>query len=93
MLTHVDTLYILITEVSFMFATIQKWGNSQAVRLPKGILEATLLRENDRVEIHAKNNYIIIRRAGKKHKTLEERLAGYNLKSLLKFITTPVPLS
>lgn len=61
-----------------MYATIQKWGNSQAVRLPKGILEAVDLHENDRVEINADNDIIVIKRMNKIHKKLEERLAGYN---------------
>lgn len=61
-----------------MYTTIQKWGNSQAVRLPKGLLEVASMRENDSVEIRAENGCIIIRRANKKHKTLEERLAGFN---------------
>ncbi|MDD4801622.1 MAG: AbrB/MazE/SpoVT family DNA-binding domain-containing protein [Syntrophomonas sp.] len=60
-----------------MYSTIQKWGNSQAVRIPKGILEDADLRENDRVEIKAEKNCIIIRRINKKHKTLQERLEGY----------------
>lgn len=60
-----------------MYATIQKWGNSHAIRLPKGILEVADLHENDRVEIKADYDRIIIRRINKKHKTLEERLAGY----------------
>jgi antitoxin MazE len=33
-----------------MHTTIQRWGNSQAVRLPKTILEVLLLKENDQVE-------------------------------------------
>ena len=61
-----------------MYSTIQKWGNSQAIRLPKGILEAVSLCENDRVEINAENGCIIIKRTNKKHKTLAERLSGYN---------------
>ncbi len=60
-----------------MYTTIQKWGNSHAVRLPKGVLEAADLRENDRIEINAENDTIVIRRANKRHKKLEERLAGY----------------
>ena len=60
-----------------MYATIQKWGNSQAIRLPKGILEAADLHENDRIEINTDNNVIVIKRVNKKHKKLEERLAGY----------------
>ena len=60
-----------------MHAIIQKWGNSQAIRLPKGILEVADLHENDRVEIKADNDSIVIKRINKKHKTLEERLDGY----------------
>ena len=60
-----------------MYTTIQKWGNSHAIRLPKGLLEVASLREDDRVEINAENGCIIIRRANKKHRTLEERLAGF----------------
>jgi len=61
-----------------MYTTIQKWGNSQAVRLPKGLLEDAAMRENDRVEIKVENGCIIISRINKKHKTIEERLADYN---------------
>lgn len=61
-----------------MYTTIQKWGNSQAIRLPKGVLETVALRENDRVEVNAENDCIIIRRATKKHKTIDERIAGYS---------------
>lgn len=32
----------------FMQATIQKWGNSQGIRIPKAFLEALGIRENDR---------------------------------------------
>lgn len=60
-----------------MYTTIQKWGNSHAIRLPKGILETAALQENDQVEIITENDCIVIKRAGRRHKTLEERLAGY----------------
>lgn len=60
-----------------MYSTIQKWGNSQAIRIPKGILEEAALRENDRVEIKAEKDCIIISRVNKKHKTLKERLEAY----------------
>ena len=60
--------------------TIQKWGNSQGVRLPKAVLDVLSLRENDAVEMVAENNEIIIRKATHKRrakKSLEERFAGY----------------
>jgi len=66
-----------------MNTTIQKWGNSQAVRLPRPILEAALLQENDLVEIVAEDNSIIIKkvepmRKRRAKKSLEERFKDYN---------------
>ena len=34
-----------------MYATIQKWGNSNGLRLPKTMLEAIGMKENDCVEL------------------------------------------
>ena len=44
-----------------MTARIQKWGNSQGLRLPKHILEEIHLMTGDSVEIVAENNQIIIK--------------------------------
>ena len=49
-----------------MQTTIQKWGNSHAVRLPKTILEALSLAENDPVSITADNDKITIVKASRK---------------------------
>ena len=35
-----------------MQATIQKWGNSQGIRIPKAFLEALGMKENDVVELN-----------------------------------------
>lgn len=59
-----------------MYATIQKWGNSQGLRIPKALLDAVGLRENDRVELIQGEDSIQIKRAASvPHRTLEERLA------------------
>lgn len=60
-----------------MNGTIQKWGNSGAVCLPKTILEMAQLRENDDVEITVVQMGIVIRKAKPRHKSLSERLQGY----------------
>ena len=44
-----------------MTARIQKWGNSQGLRLPKHLLDAMDLATGDDVEIIAENNQIIIK--------------------------------
>ncbi len=64
-----------------MLTTIQKWGNSKGVRLPKAILDALLLHENDSVEVYAESESIIIRKAARKRRakrSLEERFEGYS---------------
>ncbi len=59
-----------------MYTTIQKWGNSQAVRLPKAILEIASLKENDKVEIKVQDGNVVIIPV-KKHLTLKERVSEY----------------
>ncbi len=56
-----------------MYATVQKWGNSRAIRIPKPILEMVELNENDSVEIKVQDGNLIIVPV-KKHKTLQERI-------------------
>ncbi len=61
-----------------MYATVQKWGNSQGLRIPKALLEALGLRENDRVELTQNGDTITVRKAvTMPHKTLEERLTAF----------------
>ena len=60
-----------------MYATIQKWGNSQGLRIPKVLLDALGLRENDRVELTQTGDGIQIKKAAPVHRTLEERLVAF----------------
>lgn len=59
-----------------MYGTIQRWGNSQGVRLPKVALNIANLRENDAVEIIAGEREITIRKRHE-NRTLDELFAGY----------------
>ena len=59
-----------------MYTTIQKWGNSQGIRLPKAILEMANLNENDTVKLKVEDGKVIIVPA-KKHISLKERIAEY----------------
>jgi antitoxin MazE len=68
-----------------MKTTIQKWGNSQAIRIPKPLLEEILLKENDPVDIEVENDAIIIRKAFRKRRaitSLQERMETYYGKPL-----------
>lgn len=76
-----------------MRSTIQKWGNSQAIRLPKAILETAQLKENEKVQIFAEQDKIIIRKADMlKHKTLKERLEGFEGEYVFSEWDTGVPV-
>jgi antitoxin MazE len=50
-----------------MITQIQKWGNSQGLRLSKAILEAVPLRINDKVNITVADGKIIIEPAARVH--------------------------
>ena len=66
-----------------MYATIQKWGNSQGLRIPRKLLETVGLRENDRVELIQAEDGIHIRKAANHtHRSLEERLTTFYGKSI-----------
>jgi antitoxin MazE len=57
-------------------AKIQKWGNSQGVRIPKSILSSADFAEGEEVEIIAIEGKIVIEHS-KRHKTLKERFKEY----------------
>jgi len=72
-----------------MTTTIQKWGNSQGIRIPKPLLESMNFFENDEVELTAKKEGILIRKTftQKQHKPLKQRLEefyGKNIETILQ---------
>jgi antitoxin MazE len=61
-----------------MQSKIQRWGNSQAIRLPKILLETARLEENAPVQLFAEQDMIIVKKVNvRRHKTLKERLEGF----------------
>ena len=62
-----------------MLAKLQKWGNSQGVRIPKQLLALASLKEGDDIELIAESGKIVIRRprAALKKYTIQELFAGY----------------
>lgn len=62
-----------------MTTTIQKWGNSQGIRLPKYLLEALKWTDNEKIVIKAQDNRIVIEQAEPKRRpTITELFEGYN---------------
>lgn len=56
-----------------MYATIQKWGNSQGIRLPNVLLKALDIKENDRLEIIQIDDGIQLKKVSRLHRSFEER--------------------
>lgn len=64
-----------------MQTTIQKWGNSQGIRIPKAYLEAVGLAENDTVELQRIGDNILIKKVQiRKKRTLSKLFEGYDPK-------------
>lgn len=56
--------------------SIQRWGNSSAVRLPKRVLREAQLADFDEVEVIAGEQAIIIRKA-RRYDSLDQLFARY----------------
>ena len=66
-----------------MVATLQKWGNSHGIRLPKQLLNDLDIKVNDKLNIEVENDKMIIKKE-KTHKTLKERLEDFYKKPISK---------
>lgn len=58
--------------------TIQKWGNSQGIRIPKFLLDEMKWNENEQLVLSADKDRIIIERAKPKRKNIMELFADFN---------------
>lgn len=62
-----------------MQATIQKWGNSQGIRIPKAFLDALGMMENDLVELSRVDDNIVITKVKvDKELTLDDIFKDYH---------------
>ena len=61
-----------------MTTTIQKWGNSQGVRIPKVLLDTINWSENEKIVILVQDDKLIIEKAAdKKQKNIKELFENY----------------
>ena len=67
-----------------METRLQKWGNSDGIRIPSVILKTLNLKTNDKVNIICEDNKIIISKSNNKKISLEERFNNYNGEDLTK---------
>lgn len=60
-----------------MEVKIQKWGNSNGIRIPSSLLKSLNLKTNDTLNIEQEDDRIVISLPQKNHLTLEERFEIY----------------
>ncbi len=62
-----------------MTTNIQKWGNSQGIRLPKHLLDSIKWNENEEIEITAQNGKLVIEKVvHKERKNIKELFANFD---------------
>jgi antitoxin MazE len=74
-----------------MKATLQKWGNSVALRLPRSILEPAHLKAGQKVEVSAEADRVVIQAAQSEY-TLESLLEKITKKNLHDPADTGMPV-
>lgn len=70
-----------------MEARLQKWGNSDGIRIPSNFLKSLNLKTNDKVDLKYENDKIIITKPKKVKISLEEKFAEYKGENLAKDFT------
>ena len=60
-----------------MMTTIQKWGNSQGVRIPKILLDTVNWSENEEIVIIVENGKLVMEKAKGKRKNIKELFKDY----------------
>jgi len=60
-----------------MTTTIQKWGNSQGIRIPKMLLDSVNWSENEQIIIVVDKGKLIMEKAKGKRKNIKELFENY----------------
>ena len=75
-----------------MEVRLQKWGNSDGIRIPSKILKSLNIKSNDRLELTQEDDKIIITIPKKKKISLEELFENYKGENLSKDFTWDEPI-
>ncbi len=74
-----------------MITTVQKWGNSLGVRIPKPVAEDARLHAGSRVDVREEDDRLIIVPVEQPNFHLEELLKGISKKNLHTEVDFGVP--
>ena len=56
---------------------VQRWGNSQGIRIPKPLLQNLGIKENETLSLSIEDNKLIIQKAIPQKLTMKTLFAGY----------------
>lgn len=74
-----------------MEVRLQKWGNSDGIRIPSNILKALNLKTNDKVDLKYDEDKIILSKPKKEKISLKEKFSEYHGDNLAKEFTWDNP--
>lgn len=58
--------------------TVQRWGNSLAVRIPSAVARSARFRVGQPVEVSAQDSNVLVRAIGEPKLTLAQKLAAFD---------------
>ena len=67
-----------------MEVILQKWGNSDGIRIPSTLLKALDLKTNDKIELVQDGDRIILSKSKNKNISLDQLFKEYNGENLVK---------
>lgn len=67
-----------------MEVKVQKWGNSDGIRIPSSYLKELGIKTNDIIDIVQEEDRIVITKSKRKKISLKERIKNYNGENLAK---------
>lgn len=74
-----------------MQTTVQQWGNSLALRIPRAYASHARLKRGSKVEIAARDGRLVVTAATAAAPRLDSLLAGITAKNLHRAIDTGAP--
>ena len=75
-----------------MRATVKKWGNSAAVRIPTSVMRATNIELNEEVDVREEDGRIVIEPVRQKRYELDVLLKGINARNQHRSIDFGAPV-
>ena len=67
-----------------MEARLQKWGNSDGIRIPSSILKSLNIKTNDKLDLILDGDKIVISKSKKDKVSLKERFEKYDGQNMAK---------